>query len=112
MFETIYYDNFADEYVDKISLYAPPERYIPTIRNNTNSYIEVWDVKDGSGIEKRLDIAYHPDEYYDSALHTSTIKYQCEKNNCRLIMLHCFYIPPDKFDEYVKRFDLEVQYDS
>lgn len=108
MFERIYYDNFANEYVDKISLYAPPERYVPTYKNNVNGYIEVWDVDDGSGIKKRLDIAYLPDEYYDSVIHAGTIEYQCEKNNCKLVGLHGFYIPPDKFDEYVERFGLEV----
>ena len=107
MFEKIYYDNFTNEYVKKIDPYAPPERYIPTIKNVMDSYIEEWIVDDGSGMEKRLDIAYNPDEYYDSTIHTATVRYACEKHYCKLVQLHRFYIPPEKFDEYVERFNLK-----
>ena len=108
MFEEIYYDNFADMYVDKMSPYAPPERYIPVFKNNTNTYIEVWDVDDGSGEKKRVDIAYLPDEYYDSLMHTTTVRGICETNHCKLVRLRRFYLPADKFDEYVERFHLKV----
>ena len=107
MFEKIYYDNFADEYVDETDSYAPPERYTPVFKTNPNIYIEVWDVDDGSGEKKRLDLAYLPDEYYDPLRHFYTMKHMCEKNHCTLIKLSRFYLPADKFDEYVKRFNLK-----
>lgn len=108
MIKKMFYDTFANIYTMNTDIYAAPERYIPTFRNIMNNYIEVWDVEtEDKEKDYRLEIAYDLSEYDSATQHDMLLKYMCEVNNCKLKRLHHFYLPPDKFDEYVKRFNLD-----
>ena len=106
MIEKMYYDSFANEYVNEETvmheLTAPPERFLPTYRGDTN-YIEHWMVDSNEG--DRLDIAFMDYEY---RVQCNKIRYaQAKNHHCKLVQLLSWTIPAHLFDTYVEMFGLE-----
>ena len=104
MMNEMYYDAFAERYVLKKDPYAPPERYVTTVRGTSDIYMDHW-IGKVDGEPFCLAVAYSPDEYYTEE-HDRKFKYMCEKDNFVAERLSYFSLPPEKFDEYAKKFGL------
>lgn len=113
MLNSMYYDNFANEYTTEKDPFAPPERYLPTYRGDGN-YVEKWKVRNPNNIAAvnlYLDVAYSP---LDIEYHmVNKRRYSlAEENHVELVRMVRRTIPADKFDEYVERFGLEKENDN
>lgn len=98
MLNTIYYDYFANEYClpeDRENT-APPERYLKTIRNSEEYYIERW----MNNYCRQIIVKYSdPRQVNDE-------RFKIANPNDFQYMIE-WEIPASKFDEYVKRFGLK-----
>ena len=108
MVDTMYYDSFAEEYVLKPDPYAPPERYVMTVRGTPGIYIDHWGGEHNGISGCALDIAYATDEYY-SEVHDMRYRSMCEEHGFKATHLRYFTLPEEKFDEYVERFGLDEE---
>lgn len=111
MIDRMYYDAFCDEYTLTRETIAPPERYTLTLRSQKDGFIyETWDVEQRTDGEKRRISFAFPADYDES-----------EVNDFRSIMFHLhnvtprilvrWSIPNERFDRYVKMFDLDKEAD-
>ena len=103
MITKMYFDSFAERYVLEKDPYAPPERYVETVKGVPGAYIDHW----GDDKGHRLDITYKSDEYY-SEEHDRRYRAMCEEQGFKATRLLYFTLPEEKFDEYVKQFKLDI----
>lgn len=106
MINKMFYDSFANEYVLEQDPYAPPERYVVTVRGIPGIYIEHWCGEQNGVSGYELDITYSPDEYY-SEVHNMKYRSICEEQGFKAKNLRYFTLPEEEFDKYAEQFGLQ-----
>ena len=106
MLNEMFYDAFSNSYTVEPDLYAPPERYVKTVRGDHDVYVDVWAGEKKGHPNSELRLEYPPEDYY-SPEHNARFFESCEKNNFKAKILSCFIVPAKVFDEYVVKFGLE-----
>ena len=102
----MYFDSFANAYVLKPDPYAPPERYVLTMRGSKGVYIDHWGGEKNGVPGFVMDVAYSSEEYY-SEIHDIRFFDMCKEQGFTATHLRYFTLPEEKFDEYLSRFDLQ-----
>lgn len=106
MLRKMYYDTFANEYTKSKDSYAPPERYIRTVRGDTdNLFIEhMRTSKHGETVF--FDLMFTEEEYKDLNLRYKKTDRVIKENGYSGAQCVKFTLPPTLFDEYAERFGL------
>ena len=106
MLRKMYYDTFANEYTKSKESYAPPERYIRTVRGKVdNLFIEhMRTSKHGETVF--FDLPFTEEEYRDLSLKYEKIVRAIKENGYSGAQCVKFTLPPTLFDEYAERFGL------
>ena len=102
----MFFDSFKQEYTTETDEYAPPERYVRTLRGKPGVYVDVWSGEKDGNPNSEMRIEYTEEEYY-SDIHNKRFFEKSKEINFKPKILSCFILPEAKFDEYVKRFELE-----
>lgn len=104
MIDTIYYDRFTHQGVLEKEPTAPPERYAELIRIDNDINIEKWCVTDEDCNYKFMFISYLKEDMPN----VKDIRMNmAEKNKVELKHMVRLYLPSDRFDVYVKYFELK-----
>ena len=106
MLRKMYYDTFANEYTKSKDSCAPPERYIRTVRGDTdNLFIEHMQTsKNGETVF--FDLLFTEEEYKDLNLRYKKTDRVIKENGYSGVRCVKFTLPPTLFDEYTERFGL------
>lgn len=111
MITEMWYDTFSRAYVLEKDPLTPEYRYYKVIRGSEviPHYVERWDgenEKEHYASGYAICIAYHEDEWNDPVWHSNKFYFMCKDHHFNPIRLIYVVVPPNEFDELVKKFNL------
>lgn len=101
MANTVYLDNFANEYVLNTDIIAPPERYIKVERGKNKVFVEHWYFENG----RTTSIEFDEDTYSENARHFRDLEEF--KESSKLSRMYCWEVPSNTFDMILKEIGIK-----
>lgn len=101
MIDTVYFDNFANEYVLSTDNIAPPERYMTVRRGHDKRFTERWHLENG----RTVNIVFDEDSYRQNARHYREQEELKERST--LSRMYCWEVPDSTFNQILKEMGIK-----